>query len=133
MPLAIRVTADRAARRWGSALHAVCTNRTGRDNPGRDLAAARENAEGKLSPVSAEVAANTVPAFLARLWHKPCHLSTAEAGNASVTEGLTAKNAETGEEHQTGSTGFSGLSWASCYPVKIFVSFPPRLTPVSEG
>jgi len=60
---------------------------------GRAVAAAREDAEGKLSPVSAEVAANCVPAFLARLWHKSCHLSTAQAGNGSVTQGLTAKNA----------------------------------------
>ena len=133
MPLAIRVTADSVARRWGSALHAVCTNHTGRDNLGRAVAAPRKNAEGKVSPVSAGVATNRVPAFLARLWHKPCHLSTAQAGNASVTEGLTAKNAETAEEHQTGSTGFSGLSCVSCYPVQILVSFLPRLPPVSEG
>jgi len=67
MPPAIGVTADRAARRWGSALHAACTNRTGRDNLGRAVAAARESAEGKVSPVSTEVAANCVPAFLVRL------------------------------------------------------------------
>ncbi len=102
MPLAIRVTADRAARPWVYALHAGCTNRTGRDNLGGAVAAARENAEGKVSPVSAEVAADCVPAFLARLWHIPCHLSTARAGNASVTEGLTAKNAEGAERKARG-------------------------------
>ena len=67
MPLAIRVTADGAARPWGGALDAVCTNRTGCDNLGRAVAAAREKAEGKLSPPPAGVATNRVPAFLVRL------------------------------------------------------------------
>ena len=55
--------------------------------------------------------------------------------------GRTAR--DTGGEHQTGLTGFSGLSCVSClpvaaatqtgYPVQISVSFLPRLPPVSEG
>jgi hypothetical protein len=67
-------------------------------------------------------------------WRVRPHLITAApARKASVTVGLSARDTQTPEENVTGLTGFSGLSCVSCHPVQVFVSFPPRFPPITEG